>query len=548
MPAAALPPAWETIVAVPRRPPDPDCKLDKARSGALVARRRGVFLDSRYDPEREAERRAAALQLEGKQVVVLLGDGLYYLARRLSRNPKIQIIVLEADPCLAQAALAGLGKEALQDFSLVFCESLQTSADMQHILPPDLGAESVLFVEHAPSVQHFPEEYARVRRLLTGFVRRRVADLETGSWFGRRWLFNIVDNLAHIPHAFSLTAVEHHSDILILGPGPSLDGFLERRRGRQPGGLLLALAPALRPLLEHDLRPHLVCASDGGFPNLLHVAGLACPGIPLLMPLLAHSGLARHWEGQRILCSYGLPVERLLLEEQALSLVPETPTVALFALHVAHALGAQRVFTAGLDFAALGCRAHCRGYRFDEDRSFRTIRTATAEAVACRPLTGSERRGPYRADPRLRLYGQAFAESVAALGVHWITLDESPFAEGAVRDRSLPEQRSQLSLVGRAPQNGPLARERLKRLLPLLRQARHQVENAPDTDSMEALCSEALLLPIWEMLRPLALHQRQRGRMQPAREAFFSALAPDLLRLEKKLQKLLNSAPRSADI
>ena len=200
-----------------------------ARSGQPVLERDGISLDSPFDPLREAEKRLARLALAGKESVILLGDGGCYLAALLvARRPELPVTVVEADPALVLAAFRARGADAFGGFSLVLTSELVHPADITRLLPP---LETACIAEHAAAGRLFPGEYGRIRELLTTVLRRRAAGLGTVAWFGRRWLHNILANMAlSAPHALE---VQEAGDVLLAVPGPTLPASLPLLRDRE---------------------------------------------------------------------------------------------------------------------------------------------------------------------------------------------------------------------------------------------------------------------------------------------------------------------------
>jgi len=404
-----------------------------SRSGDPILIRNGRYLESRYNPVREAEKRLAACDLTGKQSVILFGDGCCYLAELLAKQPGLQVVVIEPDPALAAALLKLRKRGPLSGFSLLFSDSLQSAVDIAAALPP---LDTALILEHSPTVQDFPAERKRMADLLKESLQRAAADLTTGRWFERRWLFNILSNL-QLQRYHRLLPVEA-GDVVIAVPGPTLFESCTLLQENRERFCLIAVAPALPSVRNMGLIPDLVCATDGGYPNLLHFCEEGLSQVPLVFPLLLYRGIRRLWQGPLVPVSSGTALEKTLLRQDLLPVFPESPTVAVFALQLAVSLGGSRIFLAGQDFSFKGLRYHAPGYRFDEARYYSSCRRAPAEAYfVAPPAAVAKIKGEFRMDGKMELYRNAFLECTQGLSL--LAFHPSPFLEVPAAGVALPK-------------------------------------------------------------------------------------------------------------
>jgi len=568
---APPPPAYETIRNRASQPPPPkgsDFKTIEflhAKNGMPIAKRNGVFLDSSYNPEAAANARADRMDTQGKRAAVLFGDGFCYLARTLARQG-LRVLVVEDDTELMVNALQSLGENAFRDFSLLFADMGDASQDtppadfyasLESFIDPSWQISDVLIV---PAAAQADPILGQAEAALITLFKRRKFNMETSAWFGERWAYNILDNLsalalrkrqaretsAHAAAGDPMTIPIHRGDWVIAAPGPSLDSAAALLGESRARFTLLALAPALRPLLDRGITPDLVASSDGGWANGLHLAGLRCPDIPLLFPLFCYGGIARAWQGPLIPFSYGNEFENLFLGAEAMRAVPETPTVALFALQLALRFGAERIFFAGQDFASFSSKGHARGYRFDADAGYRSTRTAAPEKY----LDGTWRRGDtalalpgvsklsgWRSDTKMRMYAEAFAGELSGISglnpcPELCVLGASPLSA------TLPEAppfSGQGEQYGYALPSCTLAPDHPELFL----QACLRLQNAPFS-GIEALFADPHLKVFFAFASPVAFYHYQRGEYARAEELLLPRLSGMLKRIIHRLRFLLN--------
>lgn len=532
---------------------DSACQVEliASRSGDMVPRLQNLYLESRYDPRRDAERRAGRLDLEGKRAVILLGDGGYYLARHLVQHFSGTVLVIEPSPALAFTMLRSLGAEAFTGFQLVFSEELSSPGDFAPHLPVGIGVNDVAVTEHQPSLRLFEESCRRAGELLIAFLQRSVANLQTLAHFGRRWLFNILDNSTVYARKRQGKPVRMATGAcwVIAVPGPGLDELLDKLQAMRSRYRLLALTPALRQLAAAGIRPDLVCSMDGGWANALHTAGAECD-IPLVAAWYTSATLVRRWPGPLLPVSLGLGLEARLFQN-GLTL-PERPTVAGMALDIAVKLGARKILLAGQDFGYREGKDHCREYRFLQDR--RSSMTRVRPLAMRSPYAWASGKGALAADPKMEMYSQALREQIAGLSVdvsswgdascnglperdptHFPSFEDCAFGEEEVQTPAIDREYVAASLKA-------LKEFATRKEIQFLLRGTHGRTDAGGYQAFARIFSETPLRPIWELLRPLALFNWEQGDIKRAMEDFGTDLPLELRKIRDKFQKTLNRA------
>lgn len=511
---------------------------EASRSGDPVFTLDGVLLESRYDPLKSARARLAQLDPAGKRAAVLFGDGGYYLAGLLAEQG-LQVVVVEPLPSLAAAVFKARPALPWGKIIPVFPAELSEPGDWERVLPSGITPAELLTVEHPVLSRRFSGQFQQPRSLLIELFRRRVADLETTAWFGRRWLHNILDNLSVLQQRGASRIAHRAAPAVIAVPGPGLSACIPALKRLRAECRLIALAPALPLLLEHRLVPDLVCSMDGGFANLLHFSG-RLPAVPLVFPLYLYGRIVRHWPGVLVPVSFGLPAERLLAGEGVFPRFDETATVALFAVQAAFRFGATEAVLAGQDFAAAGCRHHAPGYKFDEDRIlFRAVRQAPAEKLLdIHWREDWDREDGFYMGSKLKLYRDDMVRILRNKPVS--VMEPSPFISqlprfgGGFRGGIPPEPELIHSPVAPSPEATRLA-ERLTGLLDTWDEAIRCPEQF-----LAVLAADPLLRPVLELLRGVDLFSLDRGDRTRALDHFFAGgLELELQSICKKLHCLL---------
>ena len=164
-----------------------------------AASRRGkrVFIHSRFDPVKEAERFIGEIETGAHDLYIVLGFGFGYHLEQLmkSAGPDSLVLAIERSPLMVRRAvesrdLAGL----LQDERLIM------------LLDP--GEESIAgvlrgrssrrtgMILHRGSYQAEPEYYAGMQELARSFLSTKDVNIATLARFEKAWASNIARNIA----------------------------------------------------------------------------------------------------------------------------------------------------------------------------------------------------------------------------------------------------------------------------------------------------------------------------------------------------------------
>jgi hypothetical protein len=219
--------------------------------------------------------------------------------------------------------------------------------------------------------------YGAALDLLRRAVATEWSNALTLARLGRRYMRNAIRNLRLLAERPGVESLDFGGyPVLVLGAGPSLDGFLdrferrfkrrfERRQGLPSACRILCVDTALRPLLERNLRPDLVVALEAQHWNLRDFSGLSDRKIPVAMDLSALPATGRVLGGETYMFWTRWTDLSIFERLSALGLLPlELPalgSVGLSAVSLALRLGTGPVFTAGIDFAFTLDKYHCRG-------------------------------------------------------------------------------------------------------------------------------------------------------------------------------------------
>ena len=416
---------------------------------------RGKNLLSTIDPVTQAERTAEAAPLRDSTLYFcpspLFGYGLTRLLERIeAAGLDSAVLCAETDRELLALSLDGADSAipALLDHPRFSMPGIAEAGPRPEESAEESAARLCAFVRRRWGSRRFrrvevlrlsgawrlyPELYAALAEALRAGIATDWANAMTLVKLGRRYMRNFIRNLALVPRTLPLSGLSFGMEpVLVLGAGPSLDGFLDSldslggkgppdRSGRGPFRIV-CVDTAIPSLRARNIRPDLVIALESQHWNLRDFVGARGWNAALAMDLSALPATARvlggpcytfftPWTGMAF---FGRLEAAGLLPER----FPPLGSVGLSAVAAALKLSGGPVIVCGIDFSFSADSYHARstpGHRekLRGQNRFRGIlnQAAAFRAGAFAALSKSGR--PVRSDPAMRNYRDLFEREFA---------------------------------------------------------------------------------------------------------------------------------------
>jgi hypothetical protein len=273
--------------------------------------------------------------------------------------------------------------------------------------------------------QLYPELYEALAEALRGDIASDWGNAMTLVKLGRLYARNFIRNLALIPRCPSLSGLSFGGDpVLVLGAGPSLDGFLDSlgdSGGR--GCRIICVDTAVPSLKARGIRPSLVVALECQHWNLRDFSGARAWGVPLAMDLSALPATAEALGGPCYVFFTPWTELNLFKRLEAAGLLPLSfpplGSVGLSATAAALRLTRGPVILCGIDFSFTLDSYHARSSpghleRLGRQNRFRGLLNQEAAFRGAVFQTSSKSGGPVRSDPAMRNYRDLFEREFAA--------------------------------------------------------------------------------------------------------------------------------------
>ena len=375
-----------------------ELKTEAASSGAPTLIASGVYVHSKRDPEREAERlvEAAITSATGtsgasagdESPALVLGFGLGYAASALAAKfPERPLIVVEKRADTLKKALEARDLAAfLTRRQLIFVlggdgdgvtGALTLFKSTPGVLPLIIWNRALTGLDE--------EWYAAVEDRVRTWISRTNVNRATQKRFGERWVRNLSQNIEAIrdlPGISKLEGLLRESDIpvFLAAAGPTLDTIGQVLNEIHKRCLIIAVDTSLRFLLSRGIDPDFVVSVDPQYWNFRHLDRLPAPKTRLVAESAVYPPVLRSSFGGIFLCGSFFPLGRFI--EDRIEPKGELGTggsVATSAWDFIRFLGATRAWIAGLDLSFPELKTHFQGARFEETSHAESYRFAPAE-------------------------------------------------------------------------------------------------------------------------------------------------------------------------
>ena len=347
-------------------------RIEQARNGSPIAVAAGQYLNSSYNPEREASRYVEkCFSGTTPGTVVILGETTGYLRDAvLEASPNSKILTVFFDDWFHSRSSGTADHEWFPGSGVEIVDFF-----LESIGEFDIGRMAV--IEWEPTARIYPHIAQNSSHALRTVSAMRNGTIATTASYGALWLRNIISNYLMVNTA--ATPGKNDRPIVIAASGPTLSSCLTTLYNNRDSFELWALPSSLSALLANDLWPDVIVITDPSFYSVLHLKPIGEKLVDtVVLPLSAVKGASLF--GKRcILLDQGHPLESTILRLSSIphARVPANGTVAGTAFSLALPTGVPIVY-AGLDFAARDLETHVRPHAFDRFAEQDARRTSPA--------------------------------------------------------------------------------------------------------------------------------------------------------------------------
>lgn len=336
--------------------------LQRTKNGKNTCRIKDQLLHSSYDPVKEAQRFLSKISFQGKNIVFIFEPGLGYLIPLIEEviDPKCRIIVCAVNKQLYDYRTT----HNLEAETLRF--SLDSDLNVIQSIVNEGNYKRVQMVTWPQSSKIFNKEYTLFLRILNERLQQCAANHLHNRYMGQRRIRNSLRFMKTKSRIYKIKEIQ--GDILLVGPGPSLEFFSKELKELNKNLIIASLPSAVAFLKDQGVRIDLIFSSDPGFWASLHYRNFE-ENCNLVFPVDSYKDI------NRFSCPL-IPVETVnpLSHWLDTDRIPEGITVAAFALDYLLSKAQGSIYLLGLDLGFEDIKQYARPHSFDRFHETQTFR------------------------------------------------------------------------------------------------------------------------------------------------------------------------------
>jgi hypothetical protein len=364
--------------------------LAETPSGNPTATIDGIFLHSRYDPSRDAAMHVEREIDSSVTALIVLGFGLGYGTESArARFPNLPILVIEPDVEVFRVALTA------RDLSVLFSDRkilLHVGSSPESVTPllESLPLSKPGFLRLRPAIENNPAAYHAAEEVVRSWLLRKDINVNTLNRFGRLWVRNLARNMRSFLECPGVAPLSGRFDgipALVIAGGPSLDAIAPRLRELSKRLLIVSVNTPLMACLKAGVEPDFTVVVDPQYWASRYLDWTTSTRGVFVVEPSTNPRVFRRPGASFFLCSSLFPLGEIL--EAAVGEKGQLGaggSVATSAWDLARLLGANPVYTAGLDLGFPGMRTHCKGVYVEELWLSGSSRLAPMEGSSFRSL------------------------------------------------------------------------------------------------------------------------------------------------------------------
>lgn len=357
--------------------------LEETKNGLKTYRIQEIFIHSRYDPLKEAERAVTTLLNDSGEVdvYILLGNGLGYCAKSLYRQIlkeskeaiKPYILWIEKDPLSFLAALE------VNDMGELFADPnfkffLDTSKENIGSFLQTIPTKRIRYYYHRPLYVLFENYYREIQNYIGYILDRKDMNTATLVRFQKIWARNLIYNTPYYPFTGKIQDLKNTAEgstVVLIAGGPTLEKILPLLQKERSNLILVAVDTAYKYLKSHGIVPEIVVSVDPQYWNYKYLEKESLTDSILITDSSSYFQMFRDIEPARIFTGNSLfELAKYFIDNNCRGTMAAGGSVSTTAFDIARMIGAKKIILAGLDLGFPNHKTHFKGAFFENNFIF----------------------------------------------------------------------------------------------------------------------------------------------------------------------------------
>lgn len=358
--------------------------VEQAKTGVptikVVQEGKTQYLQSKYDPQKEAERFAGKFTDEPINYVLFVGVGTaYHIEAFLESHPDTKFAIYEPNEEVLHAYLSNFRLDKLSVRNLL---KIFTGTDQEHVTleVQQLLAQSnnVLKIITLPVYEKlYGEQVNNILGNALEAIKNKHSSLATNVAFQKRWTINSIKNF---PTVLQTPNILHDIDrsvfegkpAIIVAAGPSLNEEFENLRYIKEHGLayIFSVGSAINALIEQGIYPDAACTYDPTERNQVVFTKLKdkdIKEIPLIFGSSVGYETLQNYPGSlfHMLTNQDTIAPNYLEHSDQINVVSDAPSIAVVTFQLLAQLGCSQIILVGQNLAYQDNRRYAEGIQYN---------------------------------------------------------------------------------------------------------------------------------------------------------------------------------------
>lgn len=353
-----------------------DVEILEAKDKNKTAKLNGKMIHSLYRPIEEAIKNIEKLEIEKKNLILVLGAGIGYsvveVLKKIANGTKIFIV--ENKLSLISTLLENTTiAEALKNDILSIYHTTQDKNfmyDVEKKFQLGLAPDYEIIINNV-CYENSEKEYLNFLNIFRDLISNNLVGTSTIFEFSKMWHKNSFENLRHFAASIGVKELEgkfKNIPVIVVAAGPSLDKNIKYLKWVKNKAVTIVVGTALKKVLSEGIEPDFIMGIDGGEPNWEHFRRAEYAEYPFVYEPMVNPKILDYHKGTEIVFVsqniVGLWGEYILGEK---GFAKMGGSVAISAYDFGVRLGGNPVVLLGQDLAFSGGKSHVSGSVYEKD-------------------------------------------------------------------------------------------------------------------------------------------------------------------------------------
>ncbi|OQY39875.1 MAG: hypothetical protein B6229_02950 [Spirochaetaceae bacterium 4572_7] len=348
---------------------DPTFIIEKSKSGDLTLKIDGLYIHSKHNPIREAEK--IAKQQQKCDLIFIGGFGLGYVVEAINREfPDTKIIIYEPSVDFFNEALKQRDfSEIINSNNIEFLIG-HLPESIKYFFQPQF-IKTITYIPLLNRVKVDNALFTAVKNSIYLYLDRVEINKNTLRKFGSLWVKNQCKNLPMMGYSNDISDIfGKFSDIpgIIVSAGPSMELIIPHLKRLKESFLILAVDTAFKSLLESGIEPDFVMSIDSQYWNSRHLESVKCEKSILIADSSIQPSAIRSFSNRVYFTKSSFPLgEYFEKERPPLPKIASGGSVSTNIWDFAQKLGLSKIYFIGQDLGYPGGITHYKESYFEKN-------------------------------------------------------------------------------------------------------------------------------------------------------------------------------------